>query len=249
MYNATLQNREEVAPGLFLIKVLPDAGVPDFLPGQYVAMGLPPERSAALEARKPKLIKRAYSIASSPHEKDGFEFYIALVEEGALTPQLNDLKEGDRLFVADKVVGAFTCEEIPPGKRVFFVSTGTGIAPYISMLRNKKVLDKSDSVHLLHGVRYSSDLAYRDELQNLASRQPRFHYHPTVSREDPTWTGERGYVQNLFKEELTPHAETDHIFLCGNPAMINELEEKLLAVGFTLHSRKKPGNLHVEKYW
>ncbi|MCB0333771.1 MAG: ferredoxin--NADP reductase [Bdellovibrionales bacterium] len=248
MLNATLQSREEVAPGLFVIKVLPDKGVPDFLPGQYVAMGLP-HHHEALEARKSKLIKRAYSIASSPDEKEAYEFFIALVEKGDLTPRLQSLKEGDRLYVADKVVGAFTCEEIPSGKRVFFVSTGTGIAPYISMLRNEKVLEKSHSVYLLHGVRYSSDLAYRDELLSLSKEHPHFHYLPTISREDPSWTGERGYVQHLFKNELSPNPETDHIFLCGNPGMIDELEEKLLTLGFILHSRKSPGNLHVEKYW
>ncbi|MBX7145137.1 MAG: ferredoxin--NADP reductase [Oligoflexia bacterium] len=256
MYNATIVRKIEVTPELIILQVKPDAGVPDFLPGQYVALGLPGEspRPAHFPAeREPqaagKLIKRAYSIGSSPSERGYFEFYIAIVPDGALTSRLVIPKEGDRVYVAPKVTGTFTLEEVPQEANLILISTGTGIAPFMSMLRTPATWTKQRKISVIHGVRYSKDLAYSDELRQLAAR-PDFSYLPIVSRADPEWTGERGHVQSLFqKGAVTAQPTNDHVFLCGNPAMVEDMEKLLVGDGFKVHARKTPGNLHLEKYW
>ena len=142
MLNATVVGRVEITPELFIIHVKPDGGVADFHPGQYVALALPGSalRPAHLPGdREPqdgeKLIKRAYSIGSSPIVKDYLEFYIAVVPEGALTPRLSLPKVGERIWMAPKITGTFTAHGIPPEHNLVLLSTGTGIAPFMSMIR------------------------------------------------------------------------------------------------------------------
>ncbi len=240
--NATLLSRSDISEGLFIIRVKPDFPIPDFIPGQYVALGLLTEEN--------KLIKRAYSIASSPDQKDRLEFYIARVDGGALTPRLDKLQSGDRLYVSPKITGTFTLQGVPAGSHVVFISTGTGIAPYISMLRTANVWQHNWKFILIHGVRYEQDLAYKDELEKLAKESDLFHYYCTVSRASEAWQGERGYVGKFLKDgvvQVTP--ESNHLFLCGNPAMIDELSVFLTQRGFKEHKKRSPGNLHLEKYW
>lgn len=257
MLNATLVKRIEITPELLILGVKPDGGVPSFLPGQYVALGLPGSapRPADFppEAEPPapdKIIKRAYSIGSSPAHREYYEFYVAVVREGALTSRLVMLKEGDRLFAAPKVVGTFTAQDVPTDHNLILVSTGTGLAPYISMVRSPELWTPQRRITIIHGVRYPSDLAYREELLDLARTNVRFTYLPIVSRADDSWGGSRGHVQRFFLEnEVTLNPSVDHVFLCGNPAMIEACQQLLEERGFIEHSRKRPGNLHLEKYW
>jgi ferredoxin--NADP+ reductase len=255
--NATLVRRVAITEDLLVFRVKPDFEIPDFLPGQYVALGLPgcaPKRSGAPVDSKPqssdKLIKRAYSVGSSPDDKDAVEFFVAVVADGILTTRLALLKEGDRLFCAKKFTGHFTLQNVPDDKNLVLVATGTGLAPFISMMRTSSTWTEGRSITVLHGVRYGSDLAYQDELKKFAVEGRPLRYLPVVSREDVSGTT-RGYVQHLFSNgqvELNP--ERDHVLLCGNPAMIDEVEIDLVnSRGFVVHSRKVPGNLHFEKYW
>lgn len=255
MLNATVKSRVNQTKDLIFMRILPDAGVPDFLPGQYVALGLyegheldPALRLAAGE--KLKLIKRAYSIGSSPVQKDYIEFYFAIVPQGELTPRLDLLQEGDRLFMAQKITGTFTLAGIPDDARLIFVATGTGMAPFMSMIRTPSTWSAGRQIVVLHGVRYPSDLGYREDLDRLQN-EGRITYIPIVSRADESWGGARGHVQSLFTQDgpLILDPARDHVFLCGNPAMINDTEALLVAGGFREHSRKHPGNLHFEKYW
>ena len=258
MLNATLVKRIEVTKDLIIIGVKPDAGIPDFQPGQYVALALvgsaprpdyfPPEK----EVYAPdKLIKRAYSIGSSPVDKSALEFYLAILPEGALTSRLVSLKVGDRLYCAPKITGTFTCGHVAADHNLFLVATGTGLAPYIAMVRTPAIWTAGRRISIIHGVRFPSDLAYADELTSLANTNPNFSYHQIVSRQSPEWTGQRGYVQRLFKENIIKLDSTaDHVFICGNPAMVKDMEEVLLPLGYSEHSKKNPaGQLHVEKYW
>lgn len=257
MLNATIKNRIDITPELVVFQITPDGGVSDFKPGQYVAVGLmgsaprpahfPPER----ETPKPdKIVKRAYSIGSSPTEKGFLEFYIAIVPDGTLTSRLVMLKPGDRVYVAPKVVGDFTLDEVPSDANLVFVSTGTGIAPFISMLRTKGTCSQNRKIALIHGVRFNKDLAYRDELAQYAREFPGFSYHPVVSREQPISGGTKGHAQSLFHNNtVTTDPTKDHVFLCGNPAMVEEVEKLLLGKGYTVHSKKAHGSLHLEKYW
>jgi len=257
MLNATIVKKIEVTPELLILRIKPDAGVPAFEAGQYVAVGLtgaaprpanfPPET----EPHAPdKLIKRAYSIGSPPSEKEYLEFYIAVVPTGALTSRIVLLKEGDRVYLAPKITGTFTVHDVPEDHNLYLVSTGTGIAPYIAMLKTPSLWKPNRKIVLIHGVRYVKDLAYRDELVELSKREPRFAYYPTVSRADDSWAGERGYVQKFFTEgKLKLDPKLDHVFMCGNPAMIEDTQKYLEANGYSVHSKRQPGNLHLEKYW
>jgi ferredoxin--NADP+ reductase len=138
------------------------------------------------------------------------------------------------------------------------VATGTGLAPYLSMLRSAYEFDANRTTIVGHAARVSWDLGYRQELESLAARYPNFHYLPIIDEvdRDPDWKGEVGFV-NRFVEEGTFDdlldrgfsPETSSVFLCGNPLMIQSMMEDLQARGFTKHSRREPGSLFVEEYW
>jgi|LauGreDrversion4_2_1035121.scaffolds.fasta_scaffold268458_2 ferredoxin--NADP+ reductase len=258
MLNSTVVGRVDITSELMVLQVKPDGGVPAFQPGQYVALGLPgsaPRYEGALEElavpAADKLIKRAYSIGSSPTTADFFEFYIAIVPNGALTSRLAVVKPGDRIFSQPKVTGTFTLDGVPHDHNLVLVSTGTGLAPFMSMVRTPSVWTPGRKITVVHGVRYPQDFAYAEELLSFSSANPGFTYLPIASRADESFTGRKGRVQALFEDgsiQLSP--ETDHVFLCGNPAMIDDLERDLTTkLGYVVHSKKTPGNLHVEKYW
>ncbi len=257
MLNSTLIARIEVTSELLILRVKPDAGVPEFKPGQYVALGLPGEAArhpgAAPEVEAPpadKLIKRAYSIGSSPTQREFLEFYIAVVPDGSLTTRLAALKEGDRLFAQPKVTGTFTLEGLPDDRNLVLVSTGTGLAPFMSMIRTGEVWTANRKITVVHGVRYPSDFAYADELLSYQQSGKGLLYLPIASRAGEEFTGRKGRIQKLFEEQVViPNPDRDSVFLCGNPAMIEDLERYLMERGFVLHSKKVAGNLHVEKYW
>lgn len=120
----------------------------------------------------------------------------------------------------------------------------------MSMIRTKSVMQQGRKITVIHGTRFVRDLAYREELTEMEKTIPGFRYIPTVSREAGDSQVKEGRVTALFDNnhvELNP--ATDHVFLCGNPDMIDELDVKLKARGYTEHSRKNPGNLHLERYW
>ncbi len=258
MLNATVVSRKDVTDSLLILGVKPDHEIPDFQAGQYVALGMfgsaprlagcaPDPEVVAAE----KLVKRTYSIGSSPYQKDAIEFYIAVVREGLLTPRLALLKEGDRVYIAPKITGKFVLSDVPADRNLVFVSTGTGIAPFISMLRSPSTWEHPErKVTLLQGIRYPQDLAYSEELAELAKSRSNFSFRFTVSRPNDDWAGDRGYVQTYFKNgAVAVQPENDHVFLCGNPAMVNDVESMLCGQGYIVHSNKTPGSLHLEKYW
>jgi ferredoxin--NADP+ reductase len=259
MLNATVVEKIVITSELIRLIIKPDAPFKEFLPGQYVAIGLPgsaPRPEGYPPEKEPqdpdKIIKRAYSIGSSPLERDVLEFYIAIVPDGALTSRLVLVEKGDRVFAAPKITGTFTLDSVPADHNLYLVSTGTGLAPYISMLRTPSTWTAGRKIAVLHGVRYPKDLGYRAELEQYQAEHPGvFSYHPVVSRDDGTpWHGTKGHVQKLFEDgTLTLDTERDHIFVCGNPAMIQSIEHLVAPRGYTEHTRKAPGKLHLEKYW
>ena len=263
--NATVVWRQEINHGLLVLQVTPDEELPPFKAGQYTVLGLPGSapRSAYADPEDPpadpdKMIKRAYSIASSSLQGRYLEFYIALVRTGALTPRLFALDAGDRIWLGQRVVGMFTLDDVPPGKHLVFVATGTGLAPYLSMLRSAYECDADRTTIVCHAARVSWDLGYRSELEGMAARYANFHYLPIIDEvdRDPNWQGEVGFVNRFVDEdtiaELLGHAldPTDtSVFLCGNPLMIDSMMELLATLGFKKHTRKQPGSLFVEEYW
>jgi ferredoxin--NADP+ reductase len=265
--NATLIGRVEITPQLIILRIRPDDGVGDFTPGQYVLLGLPrsaPRIPEATEEETPppapdgKLIRRAYSISSGSLERDFLEFYVSLVTNGELTPRLFALKNGDRVFVGPKAKGLFTISAAPADANILMVATGTGLAPYISMLRTNVLENKRRKIAVLQGASYSWDLGYRGELEGLALTQANFAYVPVISRPaaDPSWQGRTGRLPAwLANPDLVEacgfplDAPRPHIFLCGNPGMIDEAERVLTAQGHVVNERGNSGNIHREKYW
>ncbi len=257
MLNATLVKKIEITENLLIYRVKPDEGIPDFIPGQYVALGLMPESPrpthfpVELHPQKPeKLIKRTYSIGSSPVEKDYFEFYLAIVPDGTLSSRLCYLEEGERLYCAPKVTGKFTLEAVPLDANVVMIATGTGLAPFLAMLRTPSTWERPGKISLVYGVRYETDIAYLEELQALTKEHEQFSFAVTVSRATENWPGHKGYVQGLFEsKEIILDPAKDHLMLCGNPAMIDDMQKYLESQGFIENTRKLSGNIHLEKYW
>jgi ferredoxin--NADP+ reductase len=264
-YNATVTHRNEINSGLIIVRVQPDDPLFDFQAGQYTVLGMMSSEARVAYADpeeepsdKARLIRRAYSIASSSKQGDFLEFYVSLVHSGKLTPRLFRLKPGGRLWLGKKAVGQFTLSEVRHDHNLLLISTGTGLAPYLSMIRTAHQCGKGRKFFVVHGARYSWDLGYRSELEALDHGCGTFSYLPTVSRvqKDQSWSGHVGRIQSVFEdgslEELVGgplDPERLSVFLCGNPSMVEAVEERFEEKGFELHRKGKSGNLHVERYW
>lgn len=239
----TITSRKDHAPDLWTIKVRPDAPIP-FKPGQYISLGV---------KEGEKAVERPYSVVSAPHEPE-LEFFFELVPHGALTPRLHALKPGDEVLLRKKAKGVFTLDARPGRKQHFLVSTVTGIAPCVSMVRH---LDREvregrpvdATLVLLQAASRSWELGYREELEALAARHPSWlRYVPAVSRpwEDKGWTGEVGRCEDLLRKVfdnagLDPRTATG--YLCGHPGMIENGKGILLRRGFGKE------DLRAEVYW
>jgi ferredoxin--NADP+ reductase len=235
----------------------PEAGSIEGTPESQLAVGAQSASIAAAAADPDRMIRRAYSIASESKADEYLEFYLTVVMSGELTPRLFNLKLKDRLYVGPKAVGVFTLAKAP-GKHILMIGTGTGLAPYMSMLRSELECNGPRQFVVVHGARFSWDLGYRTELTGLARHCGNFHYIPVITRpqEDVTWKGRSGYLQNLIasgaiEEEtglaLTP--ENFDIFLCGNPGMIETVIAWAEERGFTRDKGHDIGTLHTEEYW
>jgi ferredoxin--NADP+ reductase len=264
--NAKVLERIEISPGLLILRVTPDGWeLPYFEAGQFAVLGLPGSAArcdlAMPESSTPdpdKLIKRAYSIASSSVTKDYVEIYVSLVVSGTLTPRLFALQPGDRVWLGKKISGLFTLDEVPREMQLILISTGTGLAPYMSMLRSHSMCGER-RMAVLHGARHSWELGYRSELAMLAHRCPTFTYIPVISRpaeENIPWAGETGHIQDLWQQKplaakwgAQPTASDSHVFLCGNPHMIEEMLVILSAEGFVEQTKHVAGQIHLERFW
>lgn len=264
--NAIVTAREDFSPRQMVIRVAASGWeLPDFEPGQFAVLGLPgyaprcslsePEQSKSIPD---KLIRRAYSIASSSLVHEFMDFYVGLVTSGALTPRLFALGIGDGIWLSSKVTGIFTFEGVPADKNIVLIATGTGLAPYMSMLSTHLHCGSPRRFAVLHGSYHSWDLGYRSELLTMQHLCNNFSYFATIDRpedEPVAWTGPVGFVQDLWRQGFIaqkwgfkPTPENSHVFLCGNPRMIEEAEEMLEEDGFQEHSPAHPGQIHIERY-
>jgi ferredoxin--NADP+ reductase len=264
-YNSIITQIVQVSPIMKIIRVKPDKwDLPEFTAGQFVALGLyddvPRCAEATEEFKAPtpgKLIRRAYSIASSSTQ-DFVEFYITLVHSGSLTPRLFTLNIGDRLYMAPKPTGMFTLDMVNAEKNVILIATGTGVAPYMSMLRSN-ALKRNANLMVIQGASNSWDLGYSSELQLLSTMFDNFSYYPTITepqKEPAGWGGDTRWIEDIWKDDVVaktfgfdPTPENTHVFLCGNPNMIKSMTGLLEAEGFKKHKTKDPGQIHIEEFY
>lgn len=217
-----------------------------FKAGQFVRLGL------SGGGEKPLL--RAYSLASAPNESI-IDFVIAEVDDGELSPQLAKLQPGDEVQITQPASGFFTLDEVPDGDSLWLLSTGTGIGPFISMLRTQQPWQRFQRINLVHGVSWAEDLVYQEQIQQWQQQYPgQLGYQPIITRESiPGALQQRipalianGQLSSALDSRLNESAQ---VMLCGNPEMITDAREALKALGLQKNTRRKPGNVTSENYW
>jgi ferredoxin/flavodoxin---NADP+ reductase len=216
-----------------------------FRPGQFMNLGLQLPGG---------FVSRSYSLSSAPGAP--LEVLLARVADGALTPALFALKEGDSVSLDPKAQGFFSFDYVPPHRELWMLATGTGLGPFLSMLRSGEAFSRAERVILVHGTRGPSELAHRAELEALvAERRDSLVYVPVLSREPEAALLSGRVTTALASGELERRtgialdAEAAHVLLCGNPAMIDEVIGLLTARGLRRHRQRQPGQITTEKYW
>jgi ferredoxin-NADP reductase len=216
---AKLVESREIAPEVrhFVFEV-PEAAEFSFIPGQWVSCE---------ETVNGEPITRAYSIASPPHG-NRFDLCLNRVQNGHLSPYLFGMRPGDSIEMRGPF-GTFIFRE-PPADSVL-VATGTGIAPFRSMLPARLSKDSSHKITLLFGVRHEHSLLYRDEFESLARQHANFRFWPTLTRPEPGWKGRTGRLQQHLAEIVDPRRELD-VYICGLREMVDEVRTMLRNLGF-----------------
>ena len=222
-----------------------------FRSGEFVMIGL------LNETGKPLL--RAYSIAS-PFWEDTLLFYSIKVQDGPLTSRLQFLKKSDYIIMRTKPVGSLVLDALVPGKRLYLVSTGTGIAPFASLLRDPEMYEQFDQIILTHTCREIGELGFSADLVTRTKTDPlvgetasqKLIYYPTTTREP---SNRMGRVTNLmesgaiFEDLGMPHlsVETDRVMICGSVEMNLDMKKLCLDAGFSEGSNSQPGDFVLEK--
>lgn len=222
-----------------------------FSNGHFTMIGLRQENG------KPLL--RAYSIVSANYEEH-LEFLSIKVQDGPLTSQLQHIKVGDKIVVGRKPTGTLLIDYLLPGKNLYLLGTGTGVAPFLSVIRDPDTYERFEKVVLVHGVREVAELAYHDYLMHELPQHEflgemvtnQFLYYPTVTREPFRNQGrmtdllEAGKIEtDLGLSKLDP--ANDRVMLCGSPAMLRDLKHMLEQRGFIEGNTTKPGDFVVER--
>jgi ferredoxin--NADP+ reductase len=221
-----------------------------FLNGQFAMIGLEVEGRPLL---------RAYSMASANHE-EALEFFSIKVPDGPLTSRLQKIKEGDTILVGRKATGTLVTDNLIPGERLLLLSTGTGLAPFASLIKDPDVYERFERIVLVHGCRQVSELAFGEELVAKLNDDELFgpllseklSYYPTVTREP---FRNRGRITDLISSgqlfndigEQPLDLATDRIMMCGSPAMLEELKLMFEARGFVEGSHTESGHFVIEK--
>ena len=239
---------------LFYFKTTRNPGF-RFKDGEFVMMGLD-HFSEKLQRNKP--ILRAYSIASPSHA-DYLEFYSIKVQDGPLTSKLQHVKVGEEILVGTKPVGTLVPDNVMSGRNLYMLSSGTGIAPFMSLARSIEIYENYDNVILVHGTRKIEDLVWKDMWLSLNEHemygelvQNKFHYYSTVSRE--AYENEGRVTTALFDHSIEdtlqlPHldSEFDRVMICGSIPFNQDLQNHLLKKGFVEGNMSDPGTFVVER--
>jgi ferredoxin--NADP+ reductase len=222
-----------------------------FNAGEFVMLGL-------MNGDKPLL--RAYSMASPTWDEE-LEFLSIKVADGPLTSRLQKIVPGDQVLLGRKPTGTLVADALLPGKRLFMLATGTGLAPFMSVAREPEIYDRFDQLIVVHSTRRVIDLAYREMLEARLANDPlvseqaasQFHYVPTVTRDAFRNTGRIGDIIDSGKlfEGVDGSAhfdpETDRVMMCGSMAMIKEFAARFETLGFSEGANSKPGHYVIER--
>ena len=196
-----------------------------------------------------------YSLLNTPDEKYA-EVYYNTVPDGKVSNGLAALKAGDSLEIAQPCVGFFVLSQIPDCKNLWMCSTGTGIGPYISMLKTSEAWERFEKIILVHAVPYASELNYSEVIEQFAAEHPdQFQFISIVSREDHQGSL-KGRIPALIengkleaKTGLEINKENSHVMLCGNSGLLNDTKAVLLGRGMNRHLNHKPGHVSSEQYF
>lgn len=205
-----------------------------------------------------ELVVRAYSVVSSPFDET-LEFFSIVVPEGKFTSNLQHLKVGDELYLEKISYGYLTLAryQLPLPQDLWLLATGTGLAPFLSMLQDFETWNKYKHINLVYSVRTQDELAYVDRIQEIAETfgegHTGFKFIPIITRDPEAVLHHRlpilienGELERAAGLQLNP--ETSHVMLCGNPEMVEDTKEALKARGLTMN-RRGEGNIAVENYW
>lgn len=234
---------------LFSFKTTRDRSL-KFENGHFVMLGMEVEG---------KPLMRAYSIAS-PNYDDELEFLSIKVPDGPLTSRLQNIQVGDELFVSSKPTGTLVVDHLLEGRNLYLISTGTGLAPFMSIIQDPEVYERFDKIILTHGVRYESELAYQDLIKEHLPQNEYFGeevreklvYYPTVTREDFITNGRLTDLMTtgkLFSDVGLPQANPEHdrFMICGGPSMLKDCCKILDDWGFSESLRGIKGQYVVER--
>src|SRR5687767_11454551 len=199
-------------------------------------------------------VARPFSFVNAPDDPV-LEFYGVIVPEGPLSPPLARLQAGDRLYVADNPSGFLVLSEVPPAEDLWLVATGTGIAPFLSILRTEMPWQRYQRVILVHAARYAEELVYQDVISQVQKRsQDNFKYIQFASREKAPGALE-GRVPAAIRDGRLEAAawaispERSQFMLCGNPDMLKDAAAVLMERGLRKNRRRTPGHITVESFW
>lgn len=223
-----------------------------FTPGQYARLGL--------QRANDNMVWRPFSVVSSTVD-EYLEFFAILVPNGEFSDPLSNILKGDKIWVDKTSYGFMTIDGFAPGNDLWLLATGTGLGPFLSILRDSTTWNAFENIVLVHSVRYAVELAYRDEIKaiirehTLSTLPSRLRYISVVTRELwPDLLSAR--IPKLIEDgrlEQTSNLKLDlnrsRIMVCGNPEMIRELRGLLTARGFQTSRRAAPGQLAFENYW
>ena len=239
-------------PSLFSFKTTRDRGY-RFTPGQFARIGVKSEDGA-------ETIWRAYSIASASYDEH-LEFFSVVVPGGKFTSRLAKLKEGDAILVERKSYGFLTTDRFEGGRDLWMLATGTGLAPFVSILHEFATWENYENLVLVQSARTRDELAYEDLIRGFEGSQyyaefaRKLRYVQVVTREPvPGALGDRItklLTSGVLEENVGLRLDHDRsrIMLCGNPEMVEESRHLLVGRGFRMSRRGDPGHLAVENYW
>lgn len=233
-----------------LISLQVDAPEVTFIAGQFGRLALP----APADHKEP-MLGRPYSFVNPPGDQP-HEFYFIVLPEGPLSPRLAALEISAPVWLAPRANGFFSAGETPATDTLWCLSTGTGLGPFLSMLRTAEPWTKFGRIVLVHAVRYAEELSYGEEITGIGKAHAgAFTFVPFVSRD-----AHRGALSGRIPAAITDgrleartgialSAENSHAMLCGNPAMVDDTQAVLIARGMRRHRRREPGHITVETYW